>query len=240
MKNSRRFAYFLLPLILISRVAFSDETALPKDDHDELYKAAQKSLEEGQYESARAFFFNYLQEHPDSVEGNKKLGFIYLQLDNVGDAVIYLEKAVDLGATDPSTYLILATAYNRHGDFDKALEAYRQTILKSPSSSTAYHEMGLIYYRRNDMQKSVEMLRKALEISNGSPVTMLALGMALVKANHSEQAVEYVTALREQGEEVKANQLESIMRYRSESEALPEPGAENLTPPVANPNTKDS
>lgn len=235
--NMRR--YILLSIVstvfLGTFAAHSAESSKATMKPERLFSEAQQQLNSGEYAVARESFLSYLEVRPDSAEAYLRLGFIELQLDKLEASIRYLERAVDLGNQDPTTFLILATAANRYGLLDKARDAYLEAIKRNPRAPNAYHELGLIYFRQNNMMGAIEALKKALEISPDSPQTLFALGMTYVKADQSELAMDLITHLRQLQENDKATQLENLARTVRDRSTFIEPSEENLAPQVAHP-----
>ena len=83
---------------------------------------------------------------------------------SAADAVQMLSAAVTGGARQPSTYLDLATALNRSGKPDAAIEVFKEGVLQNPFSALLHKELitALMKLRQYDLAASA--MKKYLEV----------------------------------------------------------------------------
>ena len=93
---------------------------------------------------------------------------------NYEEALTLLEKAQtkekEFGYSEPPTYarpilLSIATAHERAGKFDKAIESYQSLLLERPNSANGYFGLAKAYKETGDHTKSREFEEKLREVT---------------------------------------------------------------------------
>lgn len=213
-------------------MAGAEEKTPPQKPNDagSLYQKASALMSEDRIEEAKLDLLKILELDPHYVPAYYSLGLIRLKADDMPGAVNYLETAIRYGGKHATVYYLLGAALSRKGDLDKAKAAYIEATTRNPKMTQAFHDLGVLYYRTGEFDKSVEALQKALELDPAASKTMLMLGMAYIKDKRTEETIGLVTSLRAINDEVKAVQLENLLREVQAKRTPPEPDAGLLTP----------
>lgn len=111
---------------------------------------------------------------------------------NQREAIGYYQKALAIDQRAQS-YYNLANSYNRLGETDEAIKAYRKSIQIDPSYSEAHNNLGRILAERGNYQAALEELRSACQQSPYNFKAFNNLGACL---NHLEQYDEAIDALQ--------------------------------------------
>ncbi len=99
------------------------------------------------------------------------------------EAISHFEKALAMGAADPTTDMGLEIAY-REKDPQKAIEHGERalTLTKDPTQLKAiYDSLGAAYARQHDYQGASKSFRQALRLDPSDPTAMMALGGVLLR-----------------------------------------------------------
>jgi len=115
----------------------------------EFMEAAEKYLEQGQYDEAIARSREYLDQHPDALAPRLFLGRCFVEKEMNSEAKAELEKVVERIEECLSVYRLLSQVYLKEKNVDKALEALRKALFFSsaeePSSKRITPlEMGIL------------------------------------------------------------------------------------------------
>src|ERR1035437_4190804 len=108
-------------------------------------------------------------------------GHICLGLMNAGagqyrEAVVQLQRAVELEPGNESAAIGLASALEHEGAIDDAERAYQRVVDSHPQSYFAYNSMGGFFYRRSDYEKAIQMFQKVTQLAPEGYVGYLNLG----------------------------------------------------------------
>lgn len=96
----------------------------------------------------------------------------------------------------------IAGIYRQKGDYDKALEYYRQAldlIKDDKEKATAYNNIASVYLDKGDYSKAIEYFQKAIELGervgdyHGVAQRYISLGATYIKAKNYELAEKYLT-----------------------------------------------
>lgn len=89
--------------------------------------------------------------------------------EHFGEAVQWFKKAIDLGVYDRPFYLVaVAVAYEKSGQFDKAIQYYNSALAFNPNYAAAAFGMARTYENLKDFIKARQSYRKFLEIWAGA------------------------------------------------------------------------
>ena len=156
------------------------------------------------------------------------LGQLYLQNDQAEEAVDLLEQATEQYPEHSSLQSLRLTAYNRAGQTQKAMRAYREQIDQNPENPTYRYNYGSMLLQADRFDDAIEQLQKAIELDAENVQAQYNLGAAYVNralaANDSIATME--DSLRGQDrqlteEEKKRMQSLATKRQQSFKSAIP-------------------
>ncbi len=80
--------------------------------------------------------------------------------------------------------------YYLSGDYDKAIDAYKEEISKKPKSSQAHFNLGLAYGKIGQNDKEIESYKKAISLKPNVPEMHYNLGIAYTDSGNIQKAIE--------------------------------------------------
>lgn len=106
---------------------------------------AKTEFQNKHYETALNLLDNFLQAHPDDLNGRFMQGLILSKQNKIAEAINVFELLTRKYPKKPEPYNNLAVLYARQGQFDKARDVLLQAIRTHHSYATAYENLGSIY-----------------------------------------------------------------------------------------------
>ena len=118
-----------------------------------------------------------LKTAPDHVEAGQAVGEIHTAAKKWDDVVRVLNPLLKYRHDYP-TYHMLAQAYYKLGQHDKARTSYEEAIKLNPASATDHYALGNIYLSGNFFALAADSYQAALRLGLDSPVLRYKLGSA--------------------------------------------------------------
>ena len=174
---------------------------------------AMKSYQSKDYDNALSFFKEALDEEsnysPELIYNF--IANIYLQMDDIENAVVYQEKSVELRPEYRNLVSLGMSLHLLKRDAE-AEGAYRKAIDLDPQKGEAYASLGALYLGQGRSQDAIVQLRKATEFEPKIAVMHANLAIAYAANGESEKSdAEFKIA-----EELKCENLEEF-KERAES-----------------------
>jgi len=141
----------------------------------------------GNYSESIKGLKKVIERYPDEKEAFYYIGMIYdLNLHELGEAVHYLNQAIQIDPLYKVAYNMLAYTYNEMGDFEKSIWAINKYIEVAPDEPNPYDSRGDLYAWNGKLDQAIESYRKALEIKPDFMNTQYKLGnMYLLKRDYA-------------------------------------------------------
>ncbi|WP_294429402.1 tetratricopeptide repeat protein [uncultured Treponema sp.] len=175
---------FSLPALVFSLLFFS--CSKPGDLK---ISRAMKSYQSKDYENALKLFEEALDEQsnysPELI--NNFIANIYLQQDDLENAVIYQEKSCEL---HPEYRSLVSLGMTRHllSQDDLAEEAYKKAVNLNPKKGEAFASLGALYISQGKYSDAIENLQKAAEFEEKIAVIHANLAVAYAASGDGENA----------------------------------------------------
>jgi len=118
---------------------------------------------------------------PDDPDALALEGRLLLRTDQVNEAVVSLEKALDLAPDNEIAHTYLPIAYVSLGQFGKAEAAARAALQQMPKSIEVHLNLALVLVARDKAAEAESVLRAAMEVDPGNPTPPLRLAELLVR-----------------------------------------------------------
>lgn len=129
------------------------------------YKIGVSYLNEAKAQQAFVEFRRAYDLNPDDREVLNAIGIIYLlYFDDTAKAVDFFEKAVKADPNYSEAYNNLGFAYEKLGQFDKAIPFYKKAVanLLYSTPEKAYISMGNSYYRLGKYEDAISSYKNAV------------------------------------------------------------------------------
>jgi tetratricopeptide (TPR) repeat protein len=112
----------------------------------------------------------------------KILGELYVSNGRYEDAATVLDRAIRLYPDDADLQALRLNAYNRTGDADEALAAYREQIERTPNRARYRYNYGALLLKARRYDDAIDQLRTAVELEPDNAEGQYNLGAAYLNA----------------------------------------------------------
>jgi putative PEP-CTERM system TPR-repeat lipoprotein len=162
------------------------------DDARLLAMIGSAALRSGDMQGGRRYFERLAEMQPDNPAARAQLGAIKISLGEVEEGTIDLEKSIE---QDPNlrSFIGLAVAHLRAGEFDKALDVAKRLSKEFPDSSAGEVLAGMAYMAKNEVTPAREAFERALAIDPGTMDASINLAVLKLRENDLEAAYEILT-----------------------------------------------
>lgn len=155
-------------------------------------------MKQEKYRQALDILLNLYNRKNNDTDTILHLGICYLKMDQVDNAILYLNKTISTAIQSAYTYYYLATAYYKKGDTENAVKLMEKA---SKISNSSFYYSILIKYKIGDLpvKNRIKELRRILTIENKKDIANLHVQLAenLLKDKEYDNAVEeFHTAIR--------------------------------------------
>jgi len=118
------------------------------------------------FEKARKFFLDAISIDRNFSIAHNNLGIVYIRISKWDEAIEHFKKALTnpLYQNPESAYFNLGSAYYRHGQYELASAAYKNSIKRAPEFAPSYYGLALCYNKTGRYGEASEMLSTAIEI----------------------------------------------------------------------------
>lgn len=120
--------------------------------------------ESGMYAEAGTHYQRALVINPRSVDAMLGLGLLFLQQNDVKQAIIAMQSAVEFGPDDSRTHLNYGAALMAAKRIDDAIAEYQKATELDPLNAAAFFNLAVAFERSGDTDASQEALARALEL----------------------------------------------------------------------------
>lgn len=145
-------------------------------------------LDTGQAKAAHNQLIEVVEATPNSALANYNYGVSQLALQNAGEALLYLEKAIRLDDSLMGARLALADAYRQMGRLDKAESRLQGITVEAPWLEHAWDMLGLVEGDKKNWDQARQFHAKALSINPYNATAHYNIGIALEKLHRYEEA----------------------------------------------------
>jgi Flp pilus assembly protein TadD len=116
-------------------------------------------------------------------------GQLYLQERNPTQAIEVLTTAIRLQPNLAPAHFVLGTAYERKGELDRAVGAYKKGLELSPKNPAALNNIAYIYADQGkNLDEALELARRAVELAPNTPSIQDTLGYVHYRRGEYDRA----------------------------------------------------
>lgn len=136
-----------------------------EQQRDSLF-VADSLMEAYQYAKAREVLYSIQRFRPDNADVLYKLAYCHNQMGNYFDGKIYLENAYKIDSSGINIILQLAQTYNKLGQDDKAVQAYKKLIELDSTNGYYYRITALELSNNRKYGEAIYYLKKAIHYND--------------------------------------------------------------------------
>ncbi len=146
----------------------------------------------GENDNAASFYGTASDARKDVALFARNAGFAYIRVKNDALGVNYLQRAIDNGDRDVEIKKVMASAFNRMNQSDKALAMMLEPSVAEASRLDAdyWFNLGVIYADKGEATKAEGAYRQSLEIRPNDADTVNNLGVLLWEKGDYEGALD--------------------------------------------------
>ena len=172
----------------------------------------------GNYPGAVRLYRRGLEVDPDNVELLNAIGFSLFQQGKSQEAVVELEKALQIDPKHWKAHNNMALASIDLGELEVAEAHYRESLAIEPQPAI-YNDLGFVLERMGLTEDATASYRKALELDPGSAAAQFNLGSALARSGNFREAEGYLRAAVEKQPSTQAyTGLGIVLRQQGKAE----------------------
>ncbi len=131
-----------------------------------------------------------LKKDPNSYSANLQMGMLLLGNDNVSEAVIYLEKALQIKGDQAELRYILANAHKTLGRNDKSQEHYERALSQEPENYDYLYGYGLLLQSMGNVERAIEIFQEASRINPDNHELFNDIGVLCFQKQNYIDAIE--------------------------------------------------
>jgi len=149
----------------------------------------------GRYDTAYRYLSSALQDNPAQAAYYDQLGLIRQYEGCRPEALAAFRHALTLGmkTEEATVWRHIGDVYVDLLEWDKAIDAFRNTLRLRPNDAAAHLALGRVYLNRNDTTTALVELRAALEVTPAVAGLYATLGRAYRAAGDPESAITILT-----------------------------------------------
>jgi putative PEP-CTERM system TPR-repeat lipoprotein len=163
--------------------------AKPRDP-ETLQLASAYFLSQREFERARSYLREILQQDPKSASALRSLARIDLAAGDPTGAEKNLREALALNDADTATRLAISGLVFRRGDADAALALAEEAAKKTPTALEPHFAMARMHLARKDAAKARTALDAAVAAGRGRADVVNAAGLLLLESQSFPEALE--------------------------------------------------
>lgn len=155
---------------------------------DQLFERAFRHHLAGDIKSASSEYLHILTKHQYHADTLHHMGIVKLQKGEISDAVLYIQRSVDVNPNQSGALSNLAHCLNALGQFHKAIEACKAAIDIASSNGPAWVNLGNAQKNLGLFGAARVSYRRAIEIDPNNPGYIYNLAVAYLDEGDFEKA----------------------------------------------------
>ncbi|MBW4575452.1 MAG: tetratricopeptide repeat protein [Aphanothece sp. CMT-3BRIN-NPC111] len=118
------------------------------------------------------------------------LGIVYLNWEQLDEAIAYLQKAIEIQPDLPEAYYNLGMCLRLKGcNIEQAINQLQKAIELKPELSEAYNNLAMCFMSQGEIELAINYLQKAIELKPNLPGAYNNLAMCLIDKGEIEPAI---------------------------------------------------
>jgi type IV pilus biogenesis/stability protein PilW len=164
--NKIGMAYLNEGKIQLAFVEFQKAIQVEPNNKDIAYNLGITYLQLEDYENAKLYFLKAVTLDPKFADAYNNLGVTYMQLQQWREAVRAFQKALAnlLYRTPEKAFYSMGMSLYRLGEYEKAVDAFKDSIRRDKSFSLSYYGLALAYNKLERFGEAADVMERAIEI----------------------------------------------------------------------------
>ena len=121
-------------------------------------------LNDGQIDSAMAYFNKALQSNPDLWLAHINLGTAYARLGQVEKAIFHYTESIRIHPNTDEAYFNLGNIFADQNRLDQSVAYYTLALDINPKNASAHNNLGIAWMKKGQIEKAFEHFKQALLI----------------------------------------------------------------------------
>ena len=114
------------------------------------------------------------------------------QRGELSDALNYFENGLTLDRQFADLWLMAAIVYNRLNDFEKAVEAFEEYLVKEPGDYLTRIYLAEVYEKNDQLQEAIAEYNRAIDLDDSRAEGFVGLGRIAINSGDYQLAVNYL------------------------------------------------
>ena len=114
------------------------------------------------YKESLSIFLSILKKKPDSIDALMFAVYNYMQLQNYKEAIINLEKIIQINNKLPDVYYNIAVCFNVLGRTEEAISNFKKAISIKKDYFESYIQLGQLLKKQNLFNDAIDFYKEAL------------------------------------------------------------------------------
>lgn len=182
--------YVNLELWAIAKKTFETVVKFETEDATSWFYLAKCYEKLGDFISAKNSYIKVIELRNEYVEAYKSLCVVLMKLNEIQETLKYAQQA----KTIDDNYIfdfIIGTAYMKNKEFTKALEPFKEALIREPNNLGILNSLGTCYMACSNPNAAISTYQKALEINPKAPMAYYNIGSAYQIQQNHQLAIEY-------------------------------------------------
>lgn len=167
---------------------FREILELKPDSESVRYYLGSTLERQEQWDAALEAFLGIDKESSFYEDSVAHIGYIYLELGRIDDAILLLEERVENSDPRPQVYYYLISLYLSKGQMEKAMQTSDLATERYSESVDLLYQRGLVFERSGDHEQALAIMREvlSLEAEHAEALNFLAYAYAEQNTNLEE------------------------------------------------------
>ena len=157
-------------------------------DKNILYKLGENIFYLKYYELAEAFMKKVIEEDPLYTQAYITLGLTQQEMNNVEDAIMCYEDAININPKEVFAYLNLALLHKKNKNFDEAIKVYQQAIINNPNNHFILSNLGNLFYLQRKYDDAILCHERSIKIKPESEIAHYNFANTLFHSGELDKA----------------------------------------------------
>ena len=149
-----------------------------------------KLYNKGQLQQMLTEASSLISQFPKSITLSFMMGAAYQGLGNLGVAVEFYQKAINIKPDHVDAYNNMGIALKIQGKLEEAIEAFKKALSLQPDYAEVYINMGNALKEQGNLDDAIKAYIKAFSIKPDSAEACCYVGIALISQGKLEEAIE--------------------------------------------------